>query len=52
MGLKAIEQNIARVKLSEEELHNEAKKIIYNAQNQTKTLMEKGFIPRFEDYIY
>ncbi|TFG29958.1 MAG: NADP-dependent malic enzyme [Promethearchaeota archaeon] len=49
VGLKAIEQNIARLKLSEEELFAEAKRIIENAQAQTKVLMKKGFIPAFKE---
>jgi malate dehydrogenase (oxaloacetate-decarboxylating) len=48
VGLKAIEQGIARKKLSEDEIYSEAKKIINNAQAQTKFLMEKGFIPAFK----
>lgn len=51
VGLKAIEQKIARLKLSEEELFAEAKKIIDNAKAQTKVLMKKGFIPPFKDYV-
>jgi malate dehydrogenase (oxaloacetate-decarboxylating) len=51
VGLKAIEQKIARVKLSEDELFAEAKKIIDNAQEQTKLLMKKGFIPPFKDNV-
>ena len=51
VGLKAIEQKIARLKLTKEELFAEAKKIIDNAEAQTKVLMKKGFIPPFKNYI-
>jgi len=47
VGLKAIEQKIARVNLSEEDLFAEAKKNIENAKSQTSFLMKKGFIPPF-----
>jgi malate dehydrogenase (oxaloacetate-decarboxylating) len=49
VGLKAIEQNIARIKLSEEELFAEAKRNIDNAEVQTKVLMKEGFIPSFKE---
>ena len=51
VGLKAIEQKIARLKLSEDELFTEAKRIIDNAEAQTKVLMKKGLIPPFKDYV-
>lgn len=51
VGMKAIEQDIALIKLSEEELYNRANKIISNSQKQTKTLMEEGYIPQFDDYV-
>ncbi|MFX1392194.1 MAG: NADP-dependent malic enzyme [Promethearchaeota archaeon] len=51
VGLKAIEQKIARLKLSEDELFAEAKRIIDNAEAQTKNLMKKGLIPPFKDYV-
>ena len=49
VGLKAIEQKIARINFSEEELFAEAKKHIENAKDQTNLLMKKGFIPPFRD---
>jgi len=49
-GLKAIEQGIARIKLSEEELLSKSKNLIETSQGQFKLLMEKGFIPKFDDY--
>jgi len=49
VGLKAIEQGLARKKLTEEELYKEAKHIIDRSQNQTKLLMKKGYIPKYEN---
>lgn len=51
VGLKAMEQGIARVKLSKKELYSEAKRIIESAQAQAKLLMKKGLIRPFNDYI-
>jgi malate dehydrogenase (oxaloacetate-decarboxylating) len=50
VGLKAIEQNIHRIKLSKDELFSIADKLITEAQEQTKCLMNAGFIPAFTDY--
>jgi len=50
-GLKAIEQGIARFKLSEEELYSTAKKLIENSHSELKLLMKKGFIPEFNNYM-
>ena len=50
-GKKAIEQNIAKKKLSEQELYNKAKAIIDGSQAQYKSLMKNGLIPKFTDYI-
>jgi len=50
-GLKAIEQGIARIKLSEDELYSSAKKIIENSHSELKLLMKKGLIPEFNDYM-
>ncbi|MFO7794618.1 MAG: NAD(P)-dependent malic enzyme [Promethearchaeati archaeon] len=49
VGLKAIEQGLARKKLTEEELYKEAKTIIEKSQNQTKLLMKKGYIPSYKN---
>ncbi len=49
-GLKAIEQGIAKVKLSEEELYNNANDIITNSQKQYEALMNNGLIPKFTEY--
>ncbi|MFO8017637.1 MAG: NADP-dependent malic enzyme [Promethearchaeia archaeon] len=51
VGLKAIEQNIARIKLSEDELYKQASNIINNSQQQAKLLMKEGLIPSFNDYV-
>ncbi|MEM3589839.1 MAG: NAD-dependent malic enzyme, partial [Candidatus Bathyarchaeia archaeon] len=44
VGSKAIEQGIARVKPSYKELYERAMEIIKRARDETKFLMEKGFI--------
>ncbi|TFH26817.1 MAG: NADP-dependent malic enzyme [Promethearchaeota archaeon] len=49
VGQKAIEQNIARIKLSEEEATAIAWKLITEAQDATKMLMREGFIPRYQE---
>ncbi len=51
VGLKAIEQNIHRIKLSKDELTDLANKYISEAHDQTKLLMEHGFIPEYKDYV-
>lgn len=45
VGLKAIEQGVARVKLSKDELFEIAETTIKNAREETKHLMKHGFIP-------
>jgi len=45
VGLKAIEQGVARKKINQEELMAKASKIISRAQQETRTLMEHGVIP-------
>ena len=45
VGLKAIEQGVAREKTSQKELTNRAEAMIKNARETTSFLMEKGFIP-------
>lgn len=49
VGLKAIEQNIARKHLSEDELYSRAEELIKSSKHQTETLMEKGFIPPYKN---
>jgi len=44
VGLKAIEQDIAKVKLSSKELYDRASAIIKKAREQTQILMKEGFI--------
>ncbi len=50
-GLKAIEQGLARLKLTEEELYSNAKKVIEESHSMSRLLMKKGLIPEFNDYI-
>jgi malate dehydrogenase (oxaloacetate-decarboxylating) len=45
VGLKAIEQNIAGIKMSREELYKKAESTIKQAREETASLMENGFIP-------
>jgi malate dehydrogenase (oxaloacetate-decarboxylating) len=44
VGLKAIEQGVARKVMTKDELIENAAKIISRAQKETKTLMEHGLI--------
>ncbi len=44
VGMKAIEQGIARVKLTRDELIKKASDIIKKARNETDSLQEQGFI--------
>jgi len=44
VGLKAIEQGIARKKQSRQELYDHAMSVIKKARDQTKTMMDQGFI--------
>jgi len=43
-AMKAIEQGLARLKLSEEEIYDEADRIIRSTQEKIKMLMDTGFI--------
>jgi malate dehydrogenase (oxaloacetate-decarboxylating) len=45
VGMKAIEQGIARLKMSKDELFQKASAIIKRAREQTQFLMDKGIIP-------
>lgn len=47
VGQKAIEQNLARIKLSAEEATDIARKLITDAHGATKLLMKEGFIPKY-----
>ncbi|HHX87433.1 MAG TPA: NADP-dependent malic enzyme [Firmicutes bacterium] len=43
-ALKAIEEGVARIKLTRDEIYKKAEESIQRAQNQTRCLMENGFI--------
>jgi malate dehydrogenase (oxaloacetate-decarboxylating) len=45
VGMKAISQNIARIKPSRQELYDHAMTIIKKSRDVTKSLMKQGFIP-------
>jgi malate dehydrogenase (oxaloacetate-decarboxylating) len=45
VGMKAIEQGVARVKASREELARQAEKMIREARETTALLMKEGYIP-------
>ena len=45
VGMKAIEQGVARKKMTRDELYEKSSKIIKRAMDETKTLMDKGLIP-------
>jgi len=45
VGLKAIEQGIARRELSADQIREEAERKIRHAQSETETLMKSGLIP-------
>ena len=45
VGLKAIEQGVARIKLAREELMKMAEEKIKRARDETRVLMKEGFIP-------
>jgi malate dehydrogenase (oxaloacetate-decarboxylating) len=44
VGMKAIEQGVARVKMTKQELYDKASAIIKKARQETEALMEKGLI--------
>ena len=48
VGMKAIEQGVARVVMTKEELLAKAAKLIQRAQKETTVLIETGVIPRAE----
>ena len=50
VGLKAIEQGVAREKASREELTKRAEAIIKNARETTAILMKEGYIPPAPEY--
>lgn len=48
VGRMAQRQNIARLRLSEEEAYQTAKNLIQESHDMTKLLMEKGYIPPYQ----
>ncbi|MBS4016134.1 MAG: NADP-dependent malic enzyme [Candidatus Latescibacteria bacterium] len=46
VGMKAIEQGVARITMTKEQLYKKASSIIKNARNMSKALMKQGFIPK------
>ena len=44
-AMKAIEEGLAKIKLSREEIYRKAEETIKRAQDQTKAAMDQGFIP-------
>jgi malate dehydrogenase (oxaloacetate-decarboxylating) len=49
VGVKAIEQGLARIKLSYDQLYKQATDIIARSRKLTQTMMEQGFIPMPEE---
>ncbi|MBN2155351.1 MAG: NADP-dependent malic enzyme [Candidatus Lokiarchaeota archaeon] len=49
VGMKAIEQGLARLKLSRAEIFEQAEKIIKSSRDIAQFLMKEGFIPHYED---
>jgi malate dehydrogenase (oxaloacetate-decarboxylating) len=49
VGLKAIEQKVARITLTKDQLFKKATTIIKKAQEETRLMMEKGFIPAYKE---
>lgn len=45
VGMKAIEQGVARLKMTREELFQKSSSIIKQAREETQLLMKEGFIP-------
>jgi malate dehydrogenase (oxaloacetate-decarboxylating) len=46
VGMKAIEQGVARITMTKEQLYKKASAIIKNARAMSKALMKQGFIPK------
>ncbi len=49
VAMKAIEQGVARIVLTREEIYSKAEKAIKRSQDITKMMMEKNFIPMPEE---
>jgi malate dehydrogenase (oxaloacetate-decarboxylating) len=45
VGMKAIEQGVARLELSRDELYEQASRVIQRARGETQLLMDEGMIP-------
>ncbi|MBP7275975.1 MAG: NADP-dependent malic enzyme [Kiritimatiellae bacterium] len=48
VGMKAIEQGVARLSRTREELHDQAVALIRRSRDLTQTMMSRGFIPPYE----
>jgi len=46
VALKAMEEGVARLKLSRQELYDKAVALIERARKQTGVMMREGFIPK------
>jgi malate dehydrogenase (oxaloacetate-decarboxylating) len=49
VGTKAVEQGLARIKLSYDQIYKQATDIISRSRKLTQTMMEQGFIPMPEE---
>ncbi len=49
VGVKAIEQGLARIKLSYDEIFDQAQSIIKNTRDIAQYLMKEGFIPPYKE---
>ena len=49
VGMKAIEQGVARLKLTKEELLNKSSQMIKNARDSVQILMDEGLIPKYQE---
>lgn len=49
VGMKAIEQGVARIILSEDELYRKSVSIIKHARDETKSLIDNGFIKQIPE---
>lgn len=51
VGMKAIEQGVARLKMTEEQLFEKASAVIRNARESTRLLMDEGMIKKYVEEI-
>jgi malate dehydrogenase (oxaloacetate-decarboxylating) len=49
VGMKAIEQGHARIKMTYDEIFEQAQRIIKNTRDITQSLMKNGFIPEYKE---